>query len=235
VSEWRPKRFWTSASAEAVPGGFEVRLDARSLKTPGKHDLILPTRALAEAIAAEWDAQQGQIKPSRMPMTRFANSAVEKVAPQFDAVVGEVAGYGASDLLCYRATAPRALIDRQAAGWDPLLAWAAQTLGAPLTVTSGVMPVAQPQTSLATLRAAVAAATPFQLVALHDLVAISGSLVLGLAVAQGRLEAETAFALSRIDEHWQAELWGPDEEATAMEARKHADFAAASRFHLLCS
>ena len=234
MSQWRVKRFWTAASAHAVPGGYEVRLDARTVKTPGKHPLLLPTLTLADAIAAEWDAQTGEIKPAQMPMTRFANSAVEKVAPQFAAVVAEVASYGASDLLCYRATKPQALIGRQAKGWDPILAWARQTFAAPLIVTAGVMPVPQPKASLTALHAEVAALTPFQLVALHDLVAISGSLVLGLAVARERLDQAAAFDLSRIDEHWQAELWGRDEEATAMEARKRADFTAAARFFHSC-
>lgn len=231
---WKAKRFWTAASAHPVPGGFAVHLDDRSLKTPGKLALILPTLAMAEAIAAEWDAQTGEIRPTLMPMTRFANSAVEKVTPQWGAVVGEVAGFGASDLLCYRATTPAALIRRQADGWDPLLVWAAERYGAPLTVTSGVMPVPQPAASLDALRGAVAAMTVFQLVALHDLVAISGSLVLGLAVAAGRLEVQPAFDLSRIDEHWQAELWGQDEEATVREAQKRADFAEAARFFRYC-
>lgn len=234
MSQWRVKRFWTAASAHAVPGGYEVRLDARSVKTPGKHPLILPTEALAQAIAAEWDAQTGQINPAQMPMTRFANSAIEKVAPQFTAVVGELASYGASDLLCYRATEPQALADRQAKGWDPILGWAAQTFAAPLTVTHGVMPVPQPDASLTALTAAVAALTSFQLVALHDLVAISGSLVLGLAVARGRLNPAEAFDLSRIDEHWQAELWGRDDDAAETEARKRADFTAAARFFHTC-
>ena len=234
MSQWRVKRFWTAASAHPAPGGYEVRLDASSVKTPGKHPLILPTEALAEAIAAEWDAQTGQINPAQMPMTRFANSAIEKVAPQFMAVVGEVASYGASDLLCYRATEPPALADRQAQGWDPILGWAAQTFAAPLTVTQGVMPVPQPDASLTALTAAVAAQTVFRLVALHDLVAISGSLILGLAAARGRLNPAEAFDLSRIDEHWQAELWGQDGEAIATEARKRADFTAAARFFHYC-
>ena len=234
MKDWRIKRFWTAASAHAVPGGYEVHLDARTVKTPGKHPLLLPTLALAEAIAAEWDAQTGEINPAKMPMTRFANSAIEKVAPQFAAVVGEVASYGASDLLCYRATEPPALIQRQATGWDPILAWAEQTFAAPLTVTTGVMPVPQPSASLTALRAQVAAMSPFHLVALHDLVAITGSLVLGLATARGHLDPGAAFDLSRIDEHWQAELWGHDEDAAATESRKQADFLAAARFFADC-
>jgi chaperone required for assembly of F1-ATPase len=189
---------------------------------------------MAQAIAAEWDQQQGVIKPDTMPLTRAANSAIDKVAPLFDGVVGEIAGYGGTDLLCYRATDPQALIDRQAASWSPLLDWARDDLGAPLDVTHGVIPIPQPQPSLDRLRTHVAALSPFQLAALHDLVAISGSLVLGLAVARRRLTAEAAFTLSRIDEAWQTELWGEDEDAAAQESLRRASFLTAERFFALC-
>jgi chaperone required for assembly of F1-ATPase len=230
VTGWAAKRFWKEATAVEVPGGFSVVLDGRPVKTPGKLPLTLPTRAMAQAVAQEWDAQQGQIRPATMPLTRYANSAVEKVSAQFDAVVEVVAAYGGSDLLCYRATEPSALVARQAQGWDPLLAWAGDTLAAPLRVTSGLMHVAQPPESLAALTAAVRAHTPFQLSALYDLVAITGSLVLGLAVARGRLDADAAFDLSRIDEHFQAEIWGRDEDAAEVEALKRRDLAVAAQF-----
>lgn len=230
MTGWAAKRFWKEATAVEVPGGFSVVLDGRPVKTPGKLPLTLPTRAMAQAVAQEWDAQQGQIRPATMPLTRYANSAVEKVSAQFDAVVEVVAAYGGSDLLCYRATEPSALVARQAQGWDPLLAWAGDTLAAPLRVTSGLMHVAQPPESLAALTAAVRAHTPFQLSALYDLVAITGSLVLGLAVARGRLDADAAFDLSRIDEHFQAEIWGRDEDAAEVEALKRRDLAVAAQF-----
>jgi chaperone required for assembly of F1-ATPase len=234
MSNWALKRFWKTATAVPVPGGFTVHLDARTLKTPGKLPFVLPTLALAEACAAEWAAQDGLVKPGQMPMTRFANSAIEKVTPQFDAVVAEVARYGETDHLCYRTENPPPLIARQQAGWDPILAWSSQTFGAPLMVTAGVVPVPQPPSSLAALRAVVAAQSPFQLAALHDVVAISGSLVLGLAVIRGRLTDQEAFDLSRIDEHWQAELWGQDEEAAEAESVKRADLASAARFFRYC-
>lgn len=234
MSGWAPKRFWTDAVAEPCEGGFTVRLDARPVRTPLKAPMLLPTLAMAQAIAAEWQAQTGVVNPATMPCTRAANSAIDNVARHFDAVVDMLAAYGDTDLLCYRATGPEALIARQTAAWDPLLDWAAGTLGAPLTVTSGVMHVAQPSASVATLRAEIARLTPFQLAAFHDLVAISGSLVLGLAVIHTRLAPEEAWALSRIDEHWQAELWGDDEEASALAERKHGDFLQAHRFYALC-
>lgn len=230
MAGWAAKRFWKEAAVVEVPGGFAVALDGRHVKTPGKLALVMPTREMAAAVAAEWDAQQGEIRPSSMPLTRYANSAVEKVSAQFEAVVEVVAAYGGSDLLCYRAGEPPALVQRQAAGWDPLLDWADKALGARLTVTSGLMPVGQPGESLDALTAAVRAHTPFQLSALHDLVAITGSLVLGLAVARGRLSPEDAFDLSRIDEHFQAEIWGRDEEAAEVEALKRRDLAVAGQF-----
>lgn len=234
MSNWKAKRFWKTASVAPEGTGFAVLLDARPVRTPAKTALLLPTRELAELIAAEWDAQSGEVRPDTMPATRMANSAIDKVRPQFAEVAEMLAEYAGSDLLCYRAEAPEALIARQAAGWDPLLDWAANTHAAPLIVTKGVVHVAQPADSLATLRAALFDQTEFQLAALHDLIAITGSLVLGLAVAEGRIDAEEAFDLSRIDEHWQAEQWGTDEDAAEIEAAKRQALIEAARFHQLC-
>ena len=169
-----------------------------------------------------------------MPFTRTANSALDKVATQFEEVAGLIAAYGASDLLCYRAEHPATLVGRQAKGWDPVLDWAAQTLGAPLTVTAGVVPVAQPPASVAVCAAHVRALTPFQLAAFHDLVAISGSLILGFAVARGQMTAEQAWDLSRIDEFWQAEQWGGDDDATKSENVRRQGLLHAGRFFALC-
>lgn len=227
---WAAKRFWAEARALPVPGGWGVTLDGRPVRTPAKAALVLPTQALAAAIAAEWDAQQGGIDPRTMPLTRAANSATDKVTPQFAEVAEIVAAYGGSDLLCYRAPGPDALVARQAAGWDRWLDWAADRAGARLATAAGVMHVPQDAACLAALAAPLRALSPFELTALHDLVALSGSLVLGLAVAEGALDAETAWELSRIDETWQAEQWGEDEEAAAMAAAKRADFLQARRF-----
>jgi len=234
MSFWKAKRFWKAAQAEACEDGFTVRLDGRPVKTPAKVPLVVPTLEMAQAIAAEWDAQQGEVKPDTMPVTRAANSAIDKIVPQRAAVVEIVAAYGGSDLLCYRAVGPEALVARQAAGWDPLLDWAAEALGARLRVTQGVMHVAQDAAALARLTARVEALTPFRLAAFHDLVAVSGSLVLALAVTEGRLAPQEAWDLSRIDEAWQVEQWGEDEEAAASEAARHAGFVAAARFFALC-
>ena len=234
MSTWALRRFWTAATAVPVEGGFAVQLDGKPVRTPQKAPLVLPTEALAREVAAEWQAVEGKVDPGRMPFTRMANSAIDKVAPQFEAVAEMLAEYGGSDLLCYRAEHPDGLIARQSAGWDPLLAWAATTLAAPLHPTVGVMHRDQPPASLDALAQAVRALTPFQLVAFHDLVALSGSLVLALAVTRGLLTAEEAWALSRIDETWQIEEWGADEEAAEMTARKHGDFLLADRFFALC-
>lgn len=234
MSAWKAKRFWKQATAEACDGGFTVKLDGRAVKTPAKRLLVVPTLAMAQAIAAEWDAQQGLVKPETMPVTRAANSALDKIAVQFDEVADLLIAYGDSDLLCYRATGPQGLIDRQAAGWNPVLDWAAQVLGAPLQVMSGIVHQPQPPASLAALAAQVRGFSAFQMAAFHDLVAISGSLILGLAVTRGQISADQAWILSRIDETWQAELWGVDEEAALLEATKCAALHEAARFFGLC-
>ena len=234
MSAWKPKRFWKAATPAPVEGGFTVTLDGRAVKTPAKALLVLPTEGLARLIAAEWDAQEEAVAPETMPATRAANSAIDKVQGQFAEVAEMLAEYGGTDLLCYRAEGPEALVARQAAGWEPLLDWARNRYQAPFVATAGVMYIAQPPGSLAALRAAVFAQTPFQLAALHDLIAITGSLVLGLAVAENRLTADEAFSLSRIDEHWQIEQWGEDDEAAAKEAVKLQALRDAARFYGLC-
>lgn len=234
MSAWSARRFWTTASAVPVDGGFTVHLDGRPVRTPLKSPLVLPTLALAEAVAAEWQAQDGTVKPETMPFTRMANSAVDKVKPQFVAVADMLAEYGGSDLLCYRAEGPAELVARQAEEWDPLLDWASAELGAALRTTTGVMPVTQPESSLAALRSLVHGFGAFQLAAFHDLVAITGSLVLAMAVTRGRIDVAEAWRLSRIDEDWQIALWGEDEEAAEVAARKRADLVQADRFFTLC-
>ncbi len=233
MTEWAPKRFWAEAAVEPAAAGFAVRLDARRLNTPAKAPLILPTAALATAIAAEWGAQADRVVPQTMPMTRLANSALDRVAPQRAAVSAVVAAYAETDLVCYRADRPAALAARQAEAWDPLLGWAAETLGAPLRAVVGLMPRPQPRESIARLATVVAGTDAFRLAALHELTALSGSLILGLAVLRGHLDPDAGWALSRIDEDWQIAQWGADAEAADAAAAKAADFAAAARFHAL--
>jgi chaperone required for assembly of F1-ATPase len=234
MSNWRPKRFWTRAVVAPDAGGFVVLLDNRKVMTPAKQPLILPTQPLAALIAAEWEAQTGLVDPEMMPVTRMANSALDKVVPQYAEVAGLLAAYGETDLLCYRATHPPALIARQEQAWDPVLDWAASALSAPLRSTRGIVHVAQDPAVLSGLMDQVLALGNFRLAAFHDLVSISGSLVLAFAVARGHLTAEVAWRLSRIDEDWQISLWGEDEDSAAAAALKQRAFHQASQFYSLC-
>lgn len=233
MSEWKARRFWKQAEARGVDGGWEIALDGRPVRTPGKHALILPTHALAAAIADEWDAQNDVIDPNAMPLTRAANSAVEKVAPQFSGVAAMLADYGATDLLCYRAEQPEILAVMQSEAWDPLIDWAGSCLNAPLLVTKGVIPIAQPDESIARLRQEVERLDGFALTALHDLVTLPGSLILGLAVIRGRLTAIEAHRLSRVDEDYQAGIWGQDEDAMSAAETRLVAMITAENFHML--
>ena len=234
MSAWAPKRFWKEAAVVETEGGYGISLDGRAVKTPAKAPLVVPTRAMAEAIAAEWDAQDGLIKPETMPWTRSANSAIDKLSIQRQAVIDMLAEYGGSDLLCYRVDQPEELVSRQNKGWDPILLWAEETFGAKLKTTAGLMPIAQDEAAVAALKAPIQELSNFELAAFHDLVAISGSLVLALAVIKGRLTSAEAFALSRMDETFQIEQWGKDEEAAEIDAIKAEAYEQSRRFYGLC-
>ena len=231
MSEWALKRFWKEASAEKTETGYAVLLDGRPVKTPAKASLAVPTRAMADAIAAEWDAQVETVNPADMPFTRSANAAIDKVSLQHDEVAQMLADYGDADLLCYRAASPQVLIDRQAEIWDPALDWASETLGARLEPRSGVMHAPQSQASLDRLAAQVHALDNFQLAAFHDLVTLSGSLVLAFAAAHGWRDADTIWDISRLDDLWQEEQWGRDEEAHEAAEIKRAAFNHAKAFY----
>lgn len=230
MAEWAPKRFWRSVSVVARDDGFGVMLDTRPLRTPERRELVSPSQTLARLIATEWDAQGEVIAPSMMPMTRMANTAIDRVAAKQAEVAAYLAQYGETDLLCYRAEGPRELADRQAAAWDPLLDWTERTFGARLVATEGVMPVTQSSQALAALAGVLRAQSAFELTALHELVVLSGSLVLGLAAARGDLPAEEVWARSRIDEDWQAAQWGGDEEAEAAAQNRRKGFLSARDF-----
>lgn len=230
MTEWAARRFWTEAAVEETEDGHIVALDGRPVRTPARAPLVLPSRPLAEAVAGEWQNQPEMIDPLAMPLTRAANSAIDRVAPAREGVIAMLAEYGETDLLCYRAEAPGALAERQAAGWDPLLDWAAQTLGARLVCGVGVMHVAQPEASLNALRAAVEPLDAFALTGLHDLVTLSGSLIIGLAAERRAQAPDRLWDLSRIDESWQAEQWGEDAEAAAAAEEKQRSFLRAARF-----
>ena len=230
MSEWKQKRFWTSADVAEVEGGFAVQLDGRAVKTPAKAPLVVPTEALAREIAAEWDAQEEYVDPLSMPFTRSANAAIDKVARQHAEVADMLAAYGDSDLLCYRADAPKELRDRQASQWDPVLAWAADALGAPLAPRSGVMHAPQDPDTLSVLSRKVHAFDAFRLAAFHDLVGLTGSLILGFASAHKWATPDAIWTLSRLDELWQEEQWGEDEEAQELTEVKRQAFLHANRF-----
>jgi len=214
--------------------GFAVMLDARPVRTPARHPLELPSAALAHAIAAEWDAQQDEIVPATMPVMQIAATAIDRVSPDAAAYAGRIAAYGETDLVCYRADSPQALVARQWATWQPLVEWAAEAFEAPLTVTGGVAPVSQPAASLAALHAAVSAHSIFELAALGLAATASGSLLIALALSHGRLDADAAYAAGVLDESWQIEQWGADEEAEARRQNVRADIDAAARFFALC-
>lgn len=224
------KRFWKTVTLTPQAEGFGLALDGRPVKTPARAPLILPTRALAEAVAAEWAGVEDKLDPANMPLTGLANAAQDLIAPDPDTHIARIAAYGGSDLTCYRAENPDPLIKRQAEHWDPVLAWAARRLDCHLQVTSGLMPVPQPPETLARLHTALAARTPHALAAHAQLVPLSGSLLIALALDEGELDAEQAWAAADLDDQFQAEHWGEDEEALAMRAHKRAAFMAAAQF-----
>ncbi|KNG92290.1 ATP12 family chaperone protein [Pseudaestuariivita atlantica] len=231
MTEWAAKRFWTETRAVPAEGdAFTVELDGRRVRTPAKSALIVPTQALADEIAGEWAAQEDRIDPLSMPVTRSANAAIDKVATMHADVVQMLADYAGSDMLCYRAEGPDGLIARQAETWDPLLRWSAEAMQAPLEITSGIVPVAQPAESLSRYRDHLAEMTYFELAAMHDLISLSGSAVIGCAVAAGHVTAVEIWPATRLDELWQQEQWGVDEEAESMAATKRAAFLHAERF-----
>ncbi|MGB5557829.1 MAG: ATP12 family protein [Paracoccaceae bacterium] len=229
MSGWTAKRFWTDATVEQMPDGFVVRLDGRDIRTPGKAPLIMPTRALAEAVREEWAMQGDKIDPTTMPITRTVNSAIDKVAPQRDEVVELIAAYGDADLMCYRATSPAELVRRQSEAWDPLLDWAAETLGARLVPRPGVMHQPQDSAALSRLAALVKEFPDIELAAFHDIVSLSGSLIIGFAVVQSVDHDEGLWISSRIDEIWQEQQWGADADAGVVARQKQSAFLTAAK------
>jgi chaperone required for assembly of F1-ATPase len=224
------KRFYTEAAATGTAAPFGVALDGRPVRTPARAALALPTAALAQAIADEWAAQDGAINPRTMQLTGLANAAIDRVAPDPASFAARLAAFAESELLAYRAEGPESLTSRQAAQWDPWLAWAAAAHDARFRLTTGILHAAQPADTLAAVAAVFSALDPFRLVALDPIVTITGSAVLGLAVLAGKLEADAAYDLGHLDQIWQAEQWGHDPLAEAAEATRRADLAAAVRF-----
>ena len=228
------KRFWDNATVEPEAGGYRVKLDGRPMHLPGGIRLLLPTSALADAVASEWQAaggaKGGDMSFEDVPLSRLAGTAQERIAPDPTPMAHALAEYGRTDLLCYRAVDPPPLIERQAREWQPWLDWAARELGARLAVTAGVMPVRQDEAALGALERALLRQDAWALAGLGIAVPALGSLVLGLALAARALTPEHAHALATLDERFQEEFWGADEDAVQRRARIAAEVVLAARF-----
>ncbi|WP_333795118.1 ATP12 family chaperone protein [Hyphomicrobium sp.] len=223
------KRFYTAAAVEARDGRYAILLDGRGVRTPAKGELLVPDEALASAIAAEWNAQGEHVDPASMPLTRLVNTAIDAVEARKGEVADDIVAFAGSDLLCYRADAPEALAERQAAAWNPILAWAARDLGCEFRLRAGLMPIDQPPETLQAVRAALVGADALSLAALHVLTTIGGSALIAIAHWHDRLSVDDAWAAVTVDETWQREHWGRDSEAEAQAAMRRAEFEAASR------
>jgi chaperone required for assembly of F1-ATPase len=224
-----PKRFYKRAGVVKREGLVAVALDGRVARTPAKALLAVASPAVAAALAAEWDAQGDHIDPFSMPMTRIANSAIDGVSAARGAVIVEIANYGGTDLLCYRAQMPDELVRRQCEAWDPILEWSVRDIGAALEITQGIVHKTQSPQALAAISRAVAAYDDLGLASLHVVTTLTGSVVLALAVARGYLEPEAAWAAAHVDEYYQTQLWGTDEEAQQRRAWRWREMEAAAR------
>lgn len=227
------KRFYKFAEAAPTVGGFTVALDGKPMRTPGKAPLVVPTEVLAAALAAEWQAQADEIEPLAMLLTRLAATAIDRVVPQRAAAVDEIVAYAGSDLVCYRAEEPTALVARQAAVWQPLVEWMRERYDVALAVTTGIMPRGQPERVASAVRTAVESYGPLPLMALHALTTAAGSVVVGLAAMEGRLDAAGVWTAAQLDEDFQIERWGEAPESAKRRAALRRDFEASCRFAAL--
>jgi chaperone required for assembly of F1-ATPase len=224
------KRFYDKADATRTSEGWAIALDGRAVKTPARKPLAMASRKLADAIAAEWAGQEEKIDPAAMPLTGLANAAIDRVTSGHEAFAAELAEYGETDLLCYRADSPVALIANQCTAWDPLLEWAAGRFDIKFETTTGIVHRPQPEKTVARLKAETEAYGPFHLAGLSPVVRIGGSLVAALALAENAFDERTVWAATRVDEDWQASEWGEDEDAIAARDARHREFSAGMRF-----
>jgi chaperone required for assembly of F1-ATPase len=222
------KRFYAKAEMIEADGGFAITLDGKPIRTPSGRVITAPSRDIAQAIAAEWEAQQEKIDPLTMPLTRFANSVVQAVTDRVDAVAADMARYFSSDLLFYRAAHPEGLVARESEHWDGVLFWAADTLGAHFILAQGIVHVTQPETAIAAARAALPT-DPWVVAALHVITTMTGSALLALALYHNVRDADQVWAAAHVEEDWNAEQWGIDAEAAARRAARLVDFQAATR------
>lgn len=221
------KRFYSSAAFAETPDGFAIMLDSKTVRTPSRRPLVAPSREIAAAMAAEWQAQQDVINPMTMPLTRLANSVIDAVGDNVGAVAADIAKYFESDLLFYRAGHPDALVAREADAWNPVLDWAAQTWGAHFILAEGIMHVRQPEPAVAAARAALPA-DPWTIAALHLVTTLTGSALLALALLYRRLDADQVWAAAHVDDDWNSEQWGVDAEVADRRASRRVDFNAAA-------
>ena len=224
------KRFWKDVTVGEEDGGWGVRLDSRPLRTPARAPLVVPTEALAQAVADEWRSIDGEVDPRAMPLTGLANAAIDRVAPERQAFASGLGRYAEADLACYRSEWPPELVQRQEQGWDPLLAWARRRYDIDLATTSALVHFPQPPATVDRLVHEVTALDPFRLAGLSSLVTIGGSLIAGLAVLEKAMPAEEAWAAVSVDDRWQLEQWGSDTEAEKALENRRRDFLAAARF-----
>ncbi|MDB5524802.1 MAG: hypothetical protein JWM58_2565 [Rhizobium sp.] len=224
-----PKRFYKDVSVGKTEEGFTILLDGRPVKTPGKHLLAVPTRAATELLAREWDAQVNEINPVKMPVTRLVNTAIEGVAAEIDGVFDDIVNFAGTDLLCYRAETPDSLIEMQARHWDPVIYWAADAFGARFILAQGIIHRQQPKEAINAFAATLAKhRSAIALAALHTVTTLTGSALISLAFAEGRLTAEEAWLTAHVDEDWNILQWGTDAEAEARRAARWLDMKAAT-------
>lgn len=224
-----PRRFYKTVAVEANSSGCRVLLDGRGARTPRKRDLALPSRALAEAVAAEWLAQGDRIDPGSMPLTKLVNTAIDGIVDHEAVVRNEIVKFAGTDLLCYRADSPEGLVARQAELWDPILEWARTALAARFVVAEGLMPVPQPKAAVDAVAVRLADIDAFRLTSLHVITTLTGSCLLALAHLDGVLDEDEAWAAAHVDEDWQIAQWGEDAEAASRRAKRRAEMAAACR------
>ena len=233
MPEWKQKRFWKNVHVVSSEAGYFIKLDDKILKTPAKRQMMLPTEALAKKVASEWDEQVEEIDPTTMPFTKSANAVLDKVSEQYEEVSSLLSEYGETDLLYYRADSPPELQKRQKNGWDPIVKWAENTFKVQINCGTGIVYIPQNEKLFSETRKKINNLSIFELTALYDMVSITGSLILGLAIIHRRLSAEEAYQLSRIDEQWQLEQWGEDEEAQVASNQKNIAILHSEEFFAL--
>jgi chaperone required for assembly of F1-ATPase len=224
-----PRRFFREA-APTGSGPFGIALDGRPLKTPSKRDFLVPSLALAEAIAAEWNGQGNRVNPERMALTKLANTAIDRVADSEQRIIDDIVGYAGADLVCYRATEPEGLVQREGKAWDPIMDWGAEFFDAEFQTTVGIIHQRQDDAAIQAVRRYLTELDAMRLCAIHNLTTLTGSALIATALTEGLLDADDAWHAAHVDEDWQIERWGRDEEATQRRMRQEEEFRQTVRF-----